>query len=239
MKVLLLNSSSKRLRSRSLKIAKAFISGLEENEGLGEEKEIVEVNLFDMKINDCIGCYSCWRNPSGNCVQDDDMSKLINEYISADIVIWSFPLLCYSIPAKMKVFIERLLPIYNAEIESRRDDGYVHVRRYSDLKREVFISTCGFPSQINNYESVKEMIRIMCGDNACYIFCTQSSIFEFDKFSKVVQRYLNIVKEAGKKFSMNKGIDDGSKSRLNRNLLPEDIYMAKVNEKEWLGTKIN
>lgn len=237
MNILVLNSSGKKERSRSFRVAKAFVEGLKENESLKEEKNIYEVNLFDKNINSCIACYNCWRN-NGKCVQHDDMDDLLFKYINADIVIWAFPLTFYGFPSKMSCFIERLLPTFTAKMEAREDGGYIHLNRYEGKrKREIFISTCGFPSQVNNYEAVKKVIKIMHPENSDYIFCTEGSIFGVDKFNNTINRYLKKVTIAGRKFSFENGLDNKSKERLSEQLVPEDLYMAKSNTDDyWLNS---
>ncbi|MCR4944912.1 MAG: flavodoxin family protein [Clostridium sp.] len=236
MNILVLNSSGKKERSRSFKVAKAFIEGLKENKYLKEEKNIYEVHLFDKNINSCIGCYNCWKN-DGKCIQHDDMDDLLFRYLEADIVIWIFPLTFYGFPSKMRCAIERLLPIFTAKMAPREDGGYIHLNRYeTKRKREIFISTCGFPSEINNYEGVKKVIKIMHPNNSDYIFCSEGSIFEVDKFSNIINRYLKKVTIAGREFSFENGLDNKSKKRLSEQLLPEDLYMAKSNSDDyWLN----
>jgi hypothetical protein len=44
-------------------------------------------------------------------VHDDDMTGLLEQVYSADILLFSTPLYCFTMSAAMKVFLERLLPI--------------------------------------------------------------------------------------------------------------------------------
>ncbi|MBE6047548.1 MAG: flavodoxin family protein [Clostridium sp.] len=238
MNIVVLNGSGRKEKSRSFKVANAFIEGLKENEHLEDEKNIYYVHLFEKNINSCVGCQNCWKN-YGKCVFNDDMEDLIVKYLEADIVIWSFPLTFYDFPSKMRCFIERLFPIFTAEMAPREDGGYIHLNRYKmKMQRQIFISTCGFPSQVNNYEAVKEFIKIMYPNNSDYIFCTEGYLFDEDQFKNIINRYLKRVTIAGKEFSFEDGLDDKSKKVLSTQLLPEDMYMAKSNSTaNWLDVR--
>ena len=39
------------------------------------------------------------------------MQDLIQKYVGADAVIWSFPLYYFGMPSKLKAFLDRTLPI--------------------------------------------------------------------------------------------------------------------------------
>ncbi|BCJ93208.1 hypothetical protein acsn021_07770 [Anaerocolumna cellulosilytica] len=238
MHILLLNSSIKKKKSRSLTIAHSFIEGLKVNEEIKEQIEVEEVCLYEKNIKECLCCYYCWREDSeGNCIQKDDMSELLMKYISYDIVIWSFPLLFYGFPAVMKKFIERSLPLYTSH-KYVEGNEYIQARRYTKLvdRRELFISTCGLPVRNNNYEPVDEMLRLMFHDKAERIYCTQGTLFEEKRFDKIVNRYLLAVKEAGRYYSLEDGILPKYKDRLSQPFLPEELYADAANHnKTWLN----
>ncbi len=230
MKVLMINSSIKRNRSRSYKLAQAFIEGLCENLSV-KSIEISNVWLYEQNIQDCKCCYCCWKpEHEGCCIIQDDMNELLNKYIEADLVIWSFPLIFFYFPASMKKFIDRTLPLYMAQ-QKIEEGRYIHLRRYSKMadRREVFISTCGFPVKVNNYEPVDEFIRILYHNKADKIFCTEGNIFEEKRFEKIVTHYLLAVKEAGRTYSFENGILEKSKRRLDQQMIVESLYEKEAN----------
>ena len=240
MKILLFNCSIKKKASRSLKIANSFIEGLNQNINIREEIQVNEITLYDKNINDCRCCYYCWcEEASGKCIQKDDMQDLLKEYIDSDLVIWSFPLLFFSFPAAMKKFIERTFPLYTWQ-KHREGDYYIQSSRYPKLlnRREVFISTCGYPHRTNNYEPVDETLRILFGDKADRIFCTQGTLFDEERFEKIVKRYLEAAKNAGKNYSLKDGITKKDNDRLSQQFLIEELYYeeSKRNNK-WLIRK--
>jgi len=96
-------------------------------------------------------------------VINDDMSRVIEDELWADIIIWSFPLYYFNVPGPLKNLIDRQLPM-NLPFMTEREDGMgsgSHPSRYDmSGKRYILISTCGFYSAEKNYESVKVCLTI-------------------------------------------------------------------------------
>lgn len=104
MKVLVI-SASPRIGGNSDALCDQFIDGARES---GHETE--KINITNKKIKPCFGCYAC-RNTS-ICVQKDDMAKILEKLVSADIIVLATPVYFYSMNAQMKMFIDRCLPRY-------------------------------------------------------------------------------------------------------------------------------
>lgn len=230
MKVLVLNGSAKKDKSRSYKLACAFIEGLKENNSL-DDLSIDNYFLSEIEINECKECYYCWRAENRKCIINDSMADLINKYIDADIVVWSFPLIFFGFPCSIKKFIDRLLPLYSVKEGKIQDDWYVHFHRYEKVKkrREVFISTCGFPVKSHNYESVDKYLEIMFSERADKIFCTEGNLFNEIRFKKIVDRYILAVKIAGKRYSLQDGLDQKSIEQLDKQMIIPDLYILESN----------
>ena len=168
MKVLLINGSPKGARSNSLRLAKSFVDGFSEEAGKTEKIEIEELTLASMKIGSCKGCFACWKYTPGNCCIKDDMQSVIEKEVNADLIIWSFPLYYFNVPGLLKNLIDRQLPM-NLPFMSERTDGYGngnHESRYDRSgTRHVLISTCGFWTAKDNYDSVTRMFDHFLGKN--------------------------------------------------------------------------
>lgn len=69
------------------------------------------INLKDYHIEFCTGCFEC--DETGKCVFDDDYTNIIIPAVKeCDILIWVSPNYCRLLSSRMKLFIERLCPIY-------------------------------------------------------------------------------------------------------------------------------
>lgn len=103
-----------------------FILGeaLKEAQTLPFETETDIVTLRGREIKPCLGCFSC-RKREGHCFISDDFEELREQYLAADVVIYSVPLFNYSIPGQLKCFIDRL---------GQAMTGYYGVRATRPLK---------------------------------------------------------------------------------------------------------
>ncbi len=115
MKILVLNGSPKRDNSDTMHITRAFLNGMREV----EPQEIHTIHVNDKHIEYCTGCFACMRN-GGKCIHDDDMKAILDEILESDLLIWSFPLYCYGMPAPLKALLDRTLPLSSSDAEGRR-----------------------------------------------------------------------------------------------------------------------
>ena len=138
MKILVFNGSPKRDKSDTMCITRAFL------EGMGEQ-EVKVLHAIEQNVKPCLGCFACMHN-GGRCVQDDDMRGILEEILASDLLIFSYPLYCYGMPATLKAIIDRILPLSKMTME-KVGDRYEHVGQadYSHL-RYIMICGCGFPT---------------------------------------------------------------------------------------------
>lgn len=64
--------------------------------------------LQDLNINYCQGCQKC---QNGDCVRNDDINKIMDNLIDADLLIFSSPIYYGQITAQAKTFIDRFYQI--------------------------------------------------------------------------------------------------------------------------------
>ena len=84
----------------------------EVNAKLDKEKcETEIINISDLNINQCIGCFSCWLKTPGKCVFNDDMDKILFSLVETDILIFSSPIVTGFISSKFKTFLDRMIPL--------------------------------------------------------------------------------------------------------------------------------
>ena len=105
MKNVLIISSSPRVNSNSDALCKQFEKGAKE---AGHNVEYVR--LKDKKIGYCIGCYAC--HSTGKCFHKDKMNDFADTLKNADAILFATPVYFYSMSGQLKVFIDRLCPVY-------------------------------------------------------------------------------------------------------------------------------
>ncbi len=77
-------------------------------EELGAKTELVL--LREKRIEFCSGCLDC--DSTGECAIRDDMQIIYPKLESADLIIFGSPNYFSNVSGTMKVFIDRLLPLY-------------------------------------------------------------------------------------------------------------------------------
>ena len=59
------------------------------------------------KIAGCLGCNYCFSH-EGACVQQDDMQQFYPDLHWADVLVYATPLYCFTYPAQLKAFQDRM-----------------------------------------------------------------------------------------------------------------------------------
>lgn len=160
MKILVFNGSPKKKKSDTMHITRAFLEGMKE----AGPQEIHTIDVIDQHIGFCRGCFVCKRN-GGRCVIDDDMGELLEQILSSEVLLFSFPLHSYGMPAALKNLIDRMLPL-SAMTMAEVNGRYVHVgqRDYSHL-RYLMICGCGFPNSRRNFEPAVRQFELLFPNN--------------------------------------------------------------------------
>ncbi|NLN48858.1 MAG: flavodoxin family protein [Clostridiales bacterium] len=217
MKVLVVNGSPKSDNSNSMHLTRAFLDGAG-----WLDAEIIDVSKED--ISGCLGCFSCWNKTPGKCVINDGMDEILSKIISADVIIWSFPLYFFNVPGELKNLIDRQLPLSLPFMAESSESGG-HPPRY-DLSRQkhVIISTCGFWTTKGNYDSVLSMFDHICGkDKYIAILCGQGELFSVPELKSRTDSYLKIVSRAGAEYAA-RGILIETKMELAEPLYPRNVF---------------
>lgn len=195
MNVLVLNGSPKGENSTTMVLTQHFIDGL----NAIEENNIKIIDLSQKNIEYCLGCFLCWKKSPYNCVIRDDMDDLISLFKKAQLVVWSFPLYHGGVPAKMKTFLDRTLPMARPVIRPTNSKfvGKVIAPVLPNAMKHVLISSWGyiFPRY---YEAVYDMFVYNFGEGTVEkIFCKGWQACLINK-SDMRDEYLSKVKQAGK-----------------------------------------
>ena len=242
MKILLINGSPKGAKSNSLRLAHSFLDGIRDHESERERAvEVEELHLNTLRIAPCKGCFACWKQTPGTCCMEDDMQTVIEGLLSANLVIWSFPLYYYSVPGPLKNLIDRQLPMSLPFMcESRDGNGSGgHPSRYDrSMVKHVLISTCGFYSAEGNYDSVTRMFDHVLGQGKyTSIFCGQGELFRVKELSARTDAYLAAVRQAGREYAGGR-IQAETEKKLKALLYPREVF-EKMADASWGISKDN
>ena len=85
--------------------------------------------LSQLKLHLCTGCWSCWIKTPGRCSLKDDGPRVLESYLSADLVLFATPLSLGFVSGVMKKAIDKLIPLFLPQIILYQGEC-VHAPRY-------------------------------------------------------------------------------------------------------------
>lgn len=229
MKVLAINGSPRGEFGNTEVILKPFLEGCTE---AGAESETIYLKEKDVKH--CSGCFTCWTKTPGKCIHKDDMEELLHKISQADIMVYATPLYYYTVTGIMKDFMDRMLPLNNAEIV-KVDESYDHTSRF---KREVpiktvLISNCGFPGSYN-FSGLLETFKVMTNGNLeAAILCGQggilSSVNKDDMLKKMYTPFFSALRSAGKEVVSLGYIEAETQAIIDKDVIDPEVYVKNAN----------
>lgn len=224
MRILILNGSPKREASDTMHMTRAFVEGMQQ----ACINEVETVHVIDKHINYCTGCFSCMHN-GGTCIHQDDMHALLEKMLASDLLIFSFPLYCYGMPAPLKALIDRTLPLSSMQMQ-RVDGRYEHVGQadYSHL-RYIMICGCGFPNSRQNFEPAVAQFKMMFRDDHTIITVPESPMFNAPEAAPVTGLRLELLRQAGRQYAERGYIDADLLAEITSPMIPEDVYARIAN----------
>ena len=208
MKILVLNGSPKREQSDTMHITRAFLDGMKE--AACQENHIIHV--IDKHIE-----------------HDDDMREILEEILASDLLIWSFPLYCYGMPAPLKALLDRTLPLSSMAMR-KVGNRYEHVGQadFSHL-RYLMICGCGFPNSRQNFEPAIAQFKLCFPGSHTILTVPESPMFSAPEAAIVTEPRLALVKQAGKQYAETGEIDAALLAEIGSPMIPEEQYAAIVN----------
>ena len=224
MKILVLNGSPKRDRSDTIHITWAFLEGMQET----AIQDIHVIDVIDRHIEYCTGCFACKRN-GGTCIHNDDMKAILNEILESDLLLFSFPLYSYGMPAPLKALLDRTMPLSSMAMK-KVGDRYEHVGQadFSCL-RYMMICGCGFPNSKHNFEPAVAQFKQCFPCNHTIITIPESPMFNAPEAKIVTEPRLELVRQAGKQFAETGEINTALLAEIGSPMIPEEQYAAIVN----------
>ena len=109
------------------------------------------INLSNLKIANCIGCFGCWTKTPGKCVIRDDAVKVYPKIAASDRVLYISKVKYGSYDTPMKTMLERAIPIQQAFI--RLVNGETH-----HIQREVRPKSATIVGYGNNLDEAEKQI---------------------------------------------------------------------------------
>lgn len=229
MKVLAINSSPRMERGNTALILNPFLKGLRE--------EGAEVELFytsRLKIDPCLGCFSCWVKTPGECVQKDDMDMLLPKMGQADVLVLASPVYCDGITGPLKNLMDRSIPLALPTFELRQGHCRHPSRARTGQGKMVLISNCGF-WEMDNFDPLIVHMKAFCR-NASLEFAGALLRPHGGGLRSMMERGLPLddifeaAKDAGRQLVGKGSISPETLKAVSRELMPMETYFQYANQ---------
>jgi multimeric flavodoxin WrbA len=155
---------------------------------------------------------------------------LFDKYLQADLVVLASPIYHATMNARMKLFVERTLPMMDPLAEMGEAGGSPH--RFDKMPRVVTLSVCGFWEQ-SMFQALSLTWR-MClgGDLIAEIYRHSSEFLSVPEFQPQVQAVLDAVTQAGEEVVRQGQVTPATMAALTQDLAPADI-LARLAREFW------
>lgn len=149
------------------------------------------------------------------------MDALLERMLESDLLLFSFPLYCYGMPAKLKNLAERMLPLSSMAM-ARKDGRCAHVgqRDYSRL-RFAMICGCGFSNARCIFELAVAQFRLLFSGKTTILTAPESPMFSAPEDEIVTAPRLGQVREAGRQYAENGEVGAALLSEISSPMIPE------------------
>lgn len=224
MKILLINGSPKGEKSDTLHMTRAFLAGMNSV----AENEIRYMDVMEKHIEYCRGDLSCMKN-GGKCIHNDDMADILKEILASDLLLFSFPLYGFGVPAPLKALLDRTLPLGSLAMR-KTGERYEHVEQadFSHLKY-VVISGCGFPNAKRNFDALRLQFQLRFPNGVFLLTVPEAPMFSAPEAEPVTAPFLALVQEAGRAYAQLGRVPDELMAKLAVPMIPEETYAAICN----------
>ena len=100
-----------------------------------EHHTVTQLDLRDLPLRYCIGCWGCWVKTPGECSNGDSAaSEMDRAVINADFVLWAAPLKMGFPAALLKMANDKHLPLIHPYMVVDHGEAH-HLKRYSRYPR--------------------------------------------------------------------------------------------------------
>lgn len=220
MKVLALNGSPRMKASSTYHMLTPLLDGMQ---AAGAETDIIHIRK--LKLNACIGCYTCWANTPGECVHKDNMTDALQKFNTADLVIFGTPVYHFTMTGIMKDFIDRTLPRLEPWLIPHPHVPGVtgHPERVNKPGKIMVVSACGFP-EYDNFDPLlvtfKHMARMAGWEYVGDILRTGAEPLSSSDLQGLFTDYYDLVRQAGEQIIRDGHIREELQVELRKDLFP-------------------
>jgi len=155
---------------------------------------------------------------------------LFDKYLQADLVVLASPIYHATMNARMKLFVERTMPMVDPLAEMGEAGGPPH--RFEKMPQVVALSVCGSWEQ-SMFEALSLTWRMSLGGYLiAEIYRHSSEFFSVAEFQPQVQAVLDAVAQAGEEVVHQGQVTPETMAALTQDLAPADT-LARLSREFW------
>jgi multimeric flavodoxin WrbA len=126
---------------------------------LGHKSHVINLlNIRDMEIKYCVGCFGCWVKKPGECLFPDDSIEVRRASINSHLLLCASPVIMGFTSAVLKRAMDKMIPLIHPYMVI--DQGEVHHRRrYKTYPRMALLLQPGKDTDQEDLEIIEQSYR--------------------------------------------------------------------------------
>lgn len=147
---------------------------------ISNSADVKWVDVSQLKIANCVGCFGCWTRTPGRCVIRDDATKVYPLIAQSEAVLYVSRIRYGGYDTPMKTMLERAIPVQQAFI--RILDGETHHVQRSVAPKCATILAYGDPDEEEREvfgQLVARNARNMNFKTYRVLFCREDQVNDF------------------------------------------------------------
>jgi multimeric flavodoxin WrbA len=125
------------------------------------DHEVRLLNLRDLNIRYCTGCFGCWVQTPGKCVFPDDSEDVCREYINSDFVLMASTVKMGFTTALLKKTQDRLIGLLHPDFDFVENETH-HRRRYNEYPKIGLLLEKSPNTDDEDIQIIRDMFRRFC-----------------------------------------------------------------------------
>lgn len=118
-----------------------------------QEAAIERIDLIDLNIGYCRGCWFC-RQTDGSCMIKDDMQALCESYIKADIIVLGAPVYYNCVTSVLKTVIDRSVALHFSD----------RIKQRNRTRKKMVVLSPGAGEYRNQYDAFPSVLEFYIQD---------------------------------------------------------------------------
>jgi multimeric flavodoxin WrbA len=188
--------------------------------------EVETIYSKGLDLGDCRGCFNCWSSTPGKCIQDDEMTEILDKMADADIIVLATPVYVDGMTGSLKSLLDRSIPLLHGAFELRDDHCRHALREHVKPGKIALFSVCGF-TEMDNFDPlithVKAISKNMNREFVGSLLRPYAWIIDPGLKQGAPLGYINdAVKQAGYQLISKGMMNEETLSTIAREILPRD-----------------